>query len=356
MRIRRLAPLVALALVAATSAEAGATVTGADEPGMVLLERAVAAARDVPHHGRLLVASFSREGPQLTEVHVTRGVDGGMTVTKEDGWEVGRVGEEAFLRSSGTLLRLGGMERGSTVDLERLGAKYAVTVDAEPTMLDTGPARVLRVQERAGERDREVLYLDAETDLIVRRETFDTDGEPLRVVAYTSLEVVDARVVAPDPDGLEVEAFSLAPADLAAFRDLGFVAPEELPAGYRLLGGFERSEASVPTLHLVYGDGLYTLSVFEQQGRLAQQALDGAALLRAPDGVTVWRLPGSEPRRVIWRGGDRTYTAITDAPVDELLAVVTGLPNDPAPSMLGRLTRGIGRVGRWLWPLDRSDT
>ncbi|MFA9429842.1 hypothetical protein [Egicoccus sp. AB-alg2] len=355
MRTRFLTSLIGLALLAAPANALAATPTTATA-GMVWLERAVAAAREVPHSGRLLVASFSREGPQLTEVQVTRGVDGGLTVTKEDGWEVGRVGEEAFLRSSGTLLRLGGMERGSAVDLERLDDKYTVAVDDEPVTLDTGPARVLRLREHGDDRDREVLYLDVDTDLIVRRETFDIDGEPLRVVAYTELEVVDARVVAPDPEGLEVEAFSLTRADLADFRARGFVAPEALPAGYRLLGGFERPEASVPTLHLVYGDGLYTLSVFEQQGRLAQQALDGAALLKSPEGGAVWRLPGSEPRRVIWRGDDRTFTAITDAPVDELLTVVTGLPNDPAPSMLGRLTRGIGRVGRWLWPLDRSET
>ncbi|MFA9444364.1 hypothetical protein [Egicoccus sp. AB-alg6-2] len=360
--LRVLTALLAAALLLPTMPARGAEAETVDPPaadrgdGIAWLERALAASRDVPHTGRLLVVSFSREGPQLTEVEVTRGVDGGLTVVKEGGWEVGRVGEEAFLRSSGTLLRLGGIERGSSVDLDRLADKYAVTSDAEPARLDTGPARVLRLREHGGEHDREVLYLDVDTDLIVRRETFGMDGEPMRVVAYTALEVVDARVVAPDPEGLEVEAFSLTAGDLAGFQARGFVAPDALPAGYRLLGGFERPEASVPTMHLVYGDGLYTLSVFEQQGRLSPAALEGASLLPSPTGGAVWRLPGSEPRRVIWRGDGRTFTAITDAPVDELLTVVAGLPNDPAPSMLGRLTRGIGRVGRWLWPLDRSDT
>ncbi len=353
----------AVAEVPATAAQAigaqaiGAQATGdGDRDAVAWLERGIAAAREVPHTGRLLVASFSREGPQLTEVQVTRGVDGGLTVAKADGWEVGRVGEEAFLRSSGTLLRLGGMERGSAIDLDRLAGKYTVQVLDEPVTLDTGPARVVRLREHGRERDREVVYLDLDTDLIVRRETFTVDGEPLRVVAYTDLEVVDAQVVAPDPEGLDVEAYALAPADLVALRRAGFVAPARLPDGYELVGGFERPEASVPTLHLVYDDGLYTLSVFEQQGRLSPRAVEEAPMLVGPDGVTVWRLPGSEPRRVIWRGNDRTFTAITDAPVDELLTVVAGLPNDPPPSMLRRLARGVGRMTSWLWPLERSET
>ncbi|MBS3939540.1 MAG: hypothetical protein KG028_01130 [Actinobacteria bacterium] len=357
-------PFVVTALVLAlVSPPAAAFAAEEDDPpqapaasgaGVFWLDRALAAARDVPHTGRLVVASFSREGPQLTEVQVTRGVDGGLTVAKEGGWEVGRVGEEAFLRSSGTLLRLGGLEQRAAIDLQRLVGKYVIEVLPQRAELDTGLTRVLQLREHDGDRAREVLYLDLDTDLIVRRETYDLRGEPLRVVAYSQLEVVDARVVAPDPEGLEVEAFSLTSADIAEFESRGFVAPATLPGGYVLQSGFDRSEASVPTIHLVYSDGLYTLSVFEQRGRMSPAALAGATEMTAPGGGAVWRLPGSEPRRVIWRGDERTFTAITDAPVDELLTVVTGLPNDPAPSMLGRLTRGIGRVGRWLWPLDRD--
>lgn len=359
-------PLVATVLVVALAsppavASAAQQAEEADPPvvsgaGVFWLDQALAAAREVPHTGRLVVASFSREGPQLTEVQVTRGVDGGLTVVKEGGWEVGRVGQEAFLRSSGTLLRLGGLEQRAAIDLDRLVRKYVVEVLPRRAELDTGPVRVLELRQHGHDRAREVLYIDLATDLIVRRETYDMDGEPLRVVAYSDLEVVDARVVAPDPEGLEVEAFSLTSADIAEFESRGFVAPATLPGGYVLQRGFERPEARVPTMHLVYSDGLYTLSVFEQQGRMSPDALAGASELTAPGGGAVWRLPGSEPRRVIWRGDERTFTAITDAPVDELLTVVTGLPNDPAPSMLGRLTRGISRVGRWLWPLDRSAT
>jgi hypothetical protein len=52
--------------------------------------------------------------------------------------------------------------------------------------------------------------------------------------------------------------------------------PDELPAGYVRVGGNEVEQASVPTLHLIYSDGLYALSLYQQQGRLAASAVDGA--------------------------------------------------------------------------------
>jgi hypothetical protein len=346
---------VALAVSVASSRAAAAVDDGSREgpSAGVLLEEAVTRSNEVPHSGELTVASFGEGGPQITEVVLTRGVDGGMSVADKDGREFGRVGGEGFLRSAGTLLRLGGIER-IPVDLERLRDKYEVGL-GPTSQLDTGPAVAVELREHVSGVLREVLHVDEETGLVVRRDTFAPDGRPLRVVAYTSVHVATGVLEAPDGEGLEVEAVSLAPTDLAELRGRGFVVPEELPARYELLGGYEVEGATVPTLHLVYTDGLYTLSIFEQQGRLSRSALDGATRLRTESGGTVWRWPGSEPRRVVWPGDGLTFTGLTDAPVDELLAVVDGLPNDPPPSILDRLARGITRVGRWLWPLDRSD-
>jgi hypothetical protein len=330
----------------------GAALAG-DEHADQLLERAIRVSTEAPHSGELTVVSFGEAGPQITEVVLTRGRDGGMTVGDASGRQIGRVDGEGFLRSAGTLLRLGGIER-LPVDLDRLRRKYAVATAGGST-LDTGPSIAVEVRDRSTGVLREVLHLDEASGLIVRRETFSPDGRPLRVVAFTSLAVSTSLLTFPDPEGLEVEAVTLAPTDRAELADRGFVVPAQLPAGYELVGGYEVDGASVPTLHLVYADGLYTLSVFQQQGRLSRRALDGATELRSADGGAVWRWPGSEPRRVIWSGGGLTFTGLTDAPVDELLTVVAGLPNDPPRSILDRLTRGITRVGRWLWPLDRSE-
>jgi hypothetical protein len=341
---------VGMAVVVTVSLSASAPATAADVER--LLERAVAVTRELPHSGRLTVASFSTGGPQVTQVEVTRTVDGGLRLVRAGGWELGHAGEHAFLKRPGTLLRLGGTER-VPFDVALLRAKYDVRLHGQRT-LDTGIATELRCYERDTGVLREVLYVDDATELIVRRETYARDGAPVRVVAFTGVEVVETAVQVPHPDGLDVEDHALTPAETSASRERGFVVAEELPGGYRLRGHQEVTGARVPTLHLVYSDGLYTLSLFEQQGRLSMEAVRRAERLTTTNGGAVWRWPGFEPRRVVWTGEGLTFTALTDAPTDELLHVVAGLPADGPPSTMDRVARGLQRVGRWLWPLDRS--
>jgi hypothetical protein len=317
------------------------------------LGRAVEVSAGLPHTGTVAVASFSELGPQVTQVEVTRG-EGSLRFARDEGWEVGRAEGTGFLASSSTLLRVGGVER-VPAQLDRLRTKYDVR-PAATAELDTGPARALEVVGRGSGVLRERLYLDDLTGLIVRRETFDTAGEPIRVVAYTDLAVEQRAVVAPEADGRDLLEHGLPVLGRDAVGDHGFEVPDTLPAGYELLAAAELDDTSVPTLHLLYGDGLYTVSVFQQRGRLSPRGVRGATQLESADGGAVWRWSGSEPRRMVWSGDGTTFTALSDAPTDELLTVIGGLPTDPPPSILDRLARGLHRVGRWLLPSDRSDT
>lgn len=317
------------------------------------LARAVSSNQDLSHGGRMTVVTFSERGPQIAEIDLSR-TDQGVRMTREGGDEVGRVDGTGYLSSSSQLLRVGGVER-VPAQLDRLRTKYTASLGGSED-LDTGPATPLVLAERDTEVVREVLYLDDETGLIVRRETFGRDGEPVRTVAYTSLQLEVGSVALPASDGREVHEHDVAAGDAATLRAAGFVVPDQLPHGYELLAALQVPEAGVPTLHLIYGDGLYTLSVFQQQGRMKRTAVDGAARLRTADGGTVWRWPGSEPRRVVWSGDGSTFTALADTPTDELIDVVAGLPIDPEPSTLDRLGRGLQRVGGWFARDDRSDT
>jgi hypothetical protein len=324
-----------------------------DGEGIEVLERVVEASRQAAYDGRVVLASFTERGPAVSEIGITQGVDGELRVTRGDSWELGRVAGEGYLRSSpDTLLRLSGVER-TPFELERLLHKYSPRV-RDQRELETGPATVVDLTERETRVRRERLYVDEDTGLVVRRETFDTDGAPVRVMAFTRLDPQDTEVVRPDDDDLEVERRALAPADRSALRDEGFVILEDLPAGFVLVEGHEVEDASVPTLLLIYSDGLYSLSVYQQQGRLATSAVDGAVRLTTDDGGDVWRWPGSEPRRVVWTGDRLTFTALTDAPTDELLTAVSGLPTSGSGSILDRLSRGLSRVGEWLTTMNRS--
>lgn len=348
---RAAAAVTAVAVAAATALQTPAVATD----GVELLERAAAASRELAYTGRMTIASFSDRGPQVTEVEVTRGRDGGLRVGRGDVWEVGRRDGEAFLRQprAGTLLRLGGVEP-QAFNPERLTRKYEV-LSGGPRDLDTGPALIVQLQQRDTGVVRERLFVDEVSGLVVRRETFSLAGDPVRVAAYTALEVTDLAVPALEiGDGEEEQRRTLSPLDLERLESDTFVVPSSLGAGYALTAGYVVDRATVPTRHLVYSDGLYTLSLYQQQGRLATHAVAGATRLVTEAGGQVWRWPGTEPRRIVWAGDGITFTVLSDAPTDELLAAIADLPHDLPPSILVRLGRGLSRVGEWLWPFGRD--
>jgi hypothetical protein len=348
-------PVAASPTPSPTAAEAtdadGAEVPTSSPEAVAELDRAVEAARTLRYRGRLTVASFGRGGPQVTTVDVARSADGRLRAEQQGAWELGRDETGSYLRTerTGSLLRLGGVEVRA-FDRERFLGNYRVD-DGGTSQLDTGPARVLLVRRLGVDERAETLHVDAETGLIVRRETRDADGAPVRVVAFTELEVDPATglLTPPDESG-DVERVSLAPVERSALEAAGLPARDRLPGGFELLDATEVEGAETPTAHLVYGDGLYTLSLYVQRGRLAQHATAGATALPLEEGGSVWRWPGSEPRRVVWSGDGVTFTAMTDAPTGVLLAAVAGLPNEPAPSTLQRLARGLARVGERLLP------
>jgi hypothetical protein len=313
-----------------------------------LLERAVDASREVGHDGWVTVVSFGERGPQVAELHVRRDADG-VRIERVRGGQLVSAAADGQLRAADRLLRVAGL--GSAPDLlDRLRRKYAAARLALVD-LDTGPAVPVELVERDSGVRREVLYLDEVTGLVVRRETFDRGGAPVRVVAYTRLEPLPAATLVASDDAASATGPrypDTPPELLERLGTAGFVVHDELGAGYRLLGAVELADASVPTVHLLYGDGLYTLSVFQQQGRMASAARRGAVALATEDGGAVWRWPGSEPRRLVWNGDGLTFTVLADAPTDEVLLAIGGLPTDPPSSILDRLSRGLQRVGRWF--------
>jgi hypothetical protein len=343
--VRRLVAATGVVATVLVGAPAGAV---AEDTGVAVLERVVDASQTVAYQGRAVVASFSDEGPEVTEMQLAQGADGELRVRRGESWELGRVAGEGYLRTStDTLLRLSGVER-APFDLDQLLAKYELQ-HAGTLELDTGPATTLRLRDRRTGAQRETLFVDEHSDLVVRRETHGVDGELRRVIAFTDLDLEPADVTRPESGDLDVQEQVLGRADVEDLRERGFVVPDELPAGYVRVGGNEVEEASVPTLHLIYSDGLYALSLYQQRGRLAASATEGASRLTTEDGGHVWRWPGSEPRRVVWTGDRLTFTVISDAPTDELLTVAAGLPTEASPSILDRLGRGISRVGQWLF-------
>jgi hypothetical protein len=114
-------------------------------------------------------------------------------------------------------------------------------------------------------------------------------------------------------------------------------APETLADGYQRMGVYK----SGSVLHVLYSDGVYDLSLFQQQGRLRRSDLPGQGERVSVRGETGWRYPWPGGQLVVWSAGGRVFTAVSDAPADQVLTAVRSLPRVPQRelSFLGKVRR-----------------
>jgi sigma-E factor negative regulatory protein RseB len=231
---------------------------------------------------------------------------------------------------------------GARLEVDAVLQRWEATVGA-PRELDTGMATPVHLVRRSGAAIEEVVYVDEATSMPVRRETRDADGAVLRVVAYTSLSLLDAGSPAAVPTTTGGGP-GPGPPDLEALAADGYEVPESLDAGFHLLSAGHHQGMVVAR----YGDGLSVLSVYQQLGRLDPSELDGATV-EAVAGRHVWVWPGSEPLRLVWTGGGRTWTAVSDAPLEVVEDAISSLPGDRVGhDVPSRISRGVARALEWL--------
>ncbi len=192
------------------------------------------------------------------------------------------------------------------------------------------------------------FWVDDATALVLRREVFDRSGRLVRSSAFASRSV--SPVVAALTDAV---ADRVDDAALDRLRHEGWRVPMSLPGGMDLFDARVRTHQGQAVLHLSYSDGLSTLSLFAQRGRLGSRPMGGFAREKVA-GSPVWVRSSVSPQRVVWGGGGRVFTLLTDAPPDAVRDVVKSLPHDRAPrtGLLARLSRGLSRLASWLNPFD----
>lgn len=302
-----------------------------------LLSTAVLTNRTVAFEGTLTVVGV--EGPNVFQIDVDAESDGTRTVNSGS-WLFGRGSGEAWASSDGGESMEASADATPDVDMDALLDKYALHV-AGVRQLPTGPAHVIVVTEQDTGVEREWLSIDDASGMLVRRETFDDDGAALRLVAFETLQTSGLlRVEQP-----AASALAEVPTTWHGRQVEG-----TLP-GQFVLREVTRRDGEDSTLGLLYGDGLYRLSIYDQPGALDPSQLAGARLERW-DGIDLYRWPGAEPQRLVWSGAGHTYTAITDAPMDAILPALSQFPTDPVGGLLERMRRGVSRVANVIWPFD----
>jgi hypothetical protein len=312
-------------LAAGATLALGGAVTVAPVGSDGTLEEARRASEREAFTGEVSVRWVDDRGVHHQELEVRAG--GGVMVVRGPNQVMAREGER-FVRRAGEGWRLLWPDGLAPLAPPPSGDKYGVTVRRGPVIAERA---TIVVELRRADEVRERLYLDQGTRLLVRREQLDHDQRVRRSISFERLSATAATVPehVADPGGSR-------PAWAAAGRlPASYRAPESLSAGYRRIGAYHRPGL----LHVMYSDGVYGLSVFEQPGRL-----DRASLPARGRRVRVGRVEG---RFWTWAGGDillwstggTVYTAIGDGPLDEIVSAAGSIPAPRPASTLEKVRR-----------------
>jgi hypothetical protein len=206
--------------------------------------------------------------------------------------------------------------------------KYQLATSAGPVV----SGRTSRLVEvRQGSELLERLYLDEQTGILLRREQYEGGRGPYRTIGFESISFDPA----PAPQ-MPSDVVNESPTRLPAGHvPSGVSAPLALADGYQRLGAYRRSGV----VQVLYSDGLYDLSIFQQEGRLDHHGLPASRVSVGPaDKSGGWHYSWAGGHVVLWEHGGIVYTAVSDAPLDQVLTAVRSLPPArAATSLVSRL-------------------
>lgn len=273
------------------------------------------------------------------------GADGGDMVDHQQGWRIPLPAADLAVDDDG---------------LAAIAEKYDVTVTGQERLLDR-PSIALEMRRRSDGSLREQLWFDEVTGLLLRRQTYEGADRPLRLVTYLSLDLdpgsfrrTERQETRPEHQSpLEERPHTVTALDdneLQALRHAGWVIPEALSGGYHPVGAYVVEGSDSQPLQVVYGDGVYTVSLFQQRGTPDWSSLpEGAQRARHVDG-RAYEWPGAVPQRLVWEAWGTTFSLVGDAPPEELAAMVASLPAPETVGMADRLRRKLRNLWSWVSP------
>ncbi|MDN5761510.1 MAG: zf-HC2 domain-containing protein [Microlunatus sp.] len=305
-----------------------------------MLDQAGRASDELTYTGTQVV-SVTRDGTQLSNsVRVSSRGSAGTSVVP--------VGTDQRNTDVAIHIESNSSSRMTDADLiDRLRARYRLRGWSDQWIGHRSAYVVEAVEPAAhpsvGELDGVVArwWIDSETKLPLAQERFDGRGG-----LELSSRLADLRYGSGGDDqtrGGDVEPRTTATLTLSRTADLrrnGWICVEQL-AGLPLLR-LRIDQTNDPELvHLVYSDGLVSVSVVEQRGRLTDSATSG----RWSETLSSWVSEGM-PTAATWSSSDVVLTVVTDGSRETLAAAVAALPHDAVgtPTTMERVRAGWSRI------------
>jgi negative regulator of sigma E activity len=215
-----------------------------------------------------------------------------------------------------------------------LQLNYTLSATAGARVADR-PATVIEASRQGRVTGR--WWVDNATGIITWQETYDAQGAVQASSGFTILRLDDGGIIQHlPPRVVDTSATTtLALSNAAPLSVSGWTCEPEL-VGLPLIRIRTDSTADPTAVHLVYSDGLSTVSVFEHRGML-QGPPAGS---RRDPGLDAY-LDRGVLNQATWQSGDTVFTVTTDAPA-AVAEAVRALPHrGPArPTTLERVQAG----------------
>lgn len=263
------------------------------------------------------------------------------------------------LANSGTVPTPAASRIAAGSQISALSQGYRLTGMAGGTVLARPVIRIQAWHRGApASEPAAVWWIDTATGLVLRQEVFDDTGRLALSARYTSLQFGSGSgaPVAAEPRPLRavraptsmltrplstpLTTATFTTASAGALSSQGWFCHSEL-AGLQLVRLRADAPAEPGVLHMVYTDGLSTVSVFERRGRLA----DPPAASSWDPTLGAYRTDAMV-NTATWQSGNAVFTVATDGPTDLRDTVVAALPHDRADdrTTIGRIRAGWSRI------------
>ena len=175
--------------------------------------------------------------------------------------------------------------------------------------------QIVRIQPKDEFRYGYLLWLDKETAMPLKSQLRDEKGHTVEQILFTRIEISDSIPLSALASAIDTEGFEIRTTESGAPTEEALQwAASNLPAGFRLSASTRGPMAGsqYPVEHLVYSDGLATVSVFIENPRSEPEVAKGFSRVGSANAFSL-SLDG------------RQVTAVGEVPLRTVETIATSL-------------------------------